>query len=132
MCEKGLSDVTHSPRFLRPVLLCLCALLIGGLTLLEAVQAQTTPPRATCPSLPRSRLIVRERARALTQVNVREGANTSFNSVGRISPGALLFVLEGPQCSPSYAWYRVESGGLEGWVAEGQGSAYFIEPYPPG
>jgi hypothetical protein len=127
--------VNSLTRLLRPArsrtraLLCVCAIvLLGGAVLLEA----QTAPRATCPNAPRSRLIVRERARALTQVNVREGANTSFSSTGRIVPGALLFVLEGPECSPTYAWYRVESGGLEGWVAEGQGAAYFVEPYPPG
>lgn len=73
-------------------------------------------------------------------MNVREGPGTNFDPpIGSIPVGGVFYVLEGPECSPRYAWYRVEyirANGevLTGWVAEGEvdTGSYFVETYPPG
>lgn len=93
-------------------------------------------PTPVCATAPPTRLIVRERARVSSidnrPLNVREGAGTTFAISGQIEPGRIVFVLEGAVCSARYAWYRVALGSLEGWIAEGDASGYFIAPYPPG
>lgn len=98
----------------------------------------TTPPTPTsvCAPAPPSRLILRERARVSLDdprpLNLRSGPGTSSDVIAQIPAGGIVYVLEGPQCTAQYAWYRVEYQGLEGWVAEGDSSAYFVEVYPPG
>jgi hypothetical protein len=63
-------------------------------------------------------------------LNVRLGPSTDFRVAEQIPPGETFDVLEGPQCSGSYAWYRVRYGDLEGWIAEGD-TSYFVEPFVP-
>jgi uncharacterized protein YgiM (DUF1202 family) len=129
----------------------LTLVLVGALWLaIVGVSAQERPPygtpyalptlRATptaeCSGLLRSRLVVRERGRVIVEdddsLNVREGPGTSFDIIGEIEPGGVFVVLEGAACSTIYTWYRVQRGSLNGWIAEGSASAYFVEPYPPG
>lgn len=104
----------------------------GGLGTTRLLQ---TTPTLACPGAPRTRLIVRERARVTVDdpapLNMRKGAGTTFDVIETLDPGAIVFVLEGPQCSQRYAWYLVEYEGVEGWIAEGAGSLYFVEVYPP-
>jgi hypothetical protein len=98
--------------------------------------------RLGCETAPPNRLIVRERGRVSADdpqpVNVREGPSTNFDPpIGEIPVGGVFYVLEGPECSPLYAWYRVEyqtgTGDLlVGWIAEGNSESYFVETYPPG
>ncbi|MBL8132029.1 MAG: SH3 domain-containing protein [Anaerolineae bacterium] len=96
---------------------------------------QNATPTLACPGAPRTRLIVRERARVTLEddapLNVREGAGTSFEVIAQIEPGEILFVLSGPTCSQRYAWYRIAYEDIEGWIAEGTTDAYFVEIYPP-
>jgi hypothetical protein len=118
--------------------------LLLALTLAALIaSAQSTPPVAPgtataviCVNAPLPRLIVRERARVAMDdprpLNVRVGPGTSFERVGQLPPQSVFYVLEGPQCSERYAWYRVESGQITGWVAEGDLSLYYVEVYPPG
>jgi hypothetical protein len=63
---------------------------------------------------------------------MREAPGTGASVIAQIPAGGVVYVLEGPQCSALYAWYRVEYQGVAGWVAEGDDTAYFIEEYPPG
>lgn len=92
-------------------------------------------PTLACAGAPRTRLIVRERARVTMEeespLNMREGAGTSFQVIAQLDPGEIVFVLEGPVCSQRYAWYKVEFDDIEGWIAEGNASIYFVEVYPP-
>lgn len=97
--------------------------------------------RRDCESTLPTRLIRHERGRISLEdpqpQNVREGANTTFDLVGQIPAGGIFYVLEGPVCSPLYAWYRVEYRAadgelLTGWIAEGSSDSYFVETYPPG
>ncbi|MEP7290187.1 MAG: SH3 domain-containing protein [Chloroflexota bacterium] len=108
------------------------ALLFVGLGL---VAAQVTPT-AVCAPAPPSRLILRERARVSIgdprPLNLRSGAGTANDVIAQIPASGVFYVLEGPQCSQNYAWFRVEYNGVAGWVAEGDTTAYYVEPYPPG
>jgi hypothetical protein len=98
--------------------------------------------RRECEGTPPNRLIVRERGRVSdddpSPLNVREGPSTNFDPpIGQIPVGGIFYVLEGPECSPRYAWYRVEyreenGDFLIGWIAEGETDLYFVETYPPG
>jgi hypothetical protein len=88
--------------------------------------------RRECASTPPNRLIVRERGRVSdddpSPLNVREGPNTSYDPpIGQIPVGGILYVLDGPECSPRYSWYRVEYR-----ADEGDADVYFVETYPPG
>jgi hypothetical protein len=102
-------------------------------------QAPPTPPptpTATCPPAPPSRLIVHDRARVALDdprpLNMRDGAGTDFDVIAQVPAGGVIYVLEGPRCTARYAWYRVEYEGIEGWIAEGDDTAYFVDIYPPG
>ncbi len=92
------------------------------------------PP--ACPNALPNRLILYERARVTSDdpapLNLRSGPRTSFDILDTIPSSGVIFVLEGPRCSEQYAWYRIDYRGQQGWVAEGSGSAYFVEPYLPG
>lgn len=98
----------------------------------------TLPPSPTpfCTNAQRNRLVVYERGRVSfdnpTPLNVREGPNTNFPILDSLPNGVIFFVLEGPVCSPRYAWYRIAYRDIEGWVAEGDNNEYFAVPYPPG
>jgi len=111
------------------------ALVVVGLGMM-GIQVVPITPTAACPPAPPSRLILRERARVSLSdprpLNLRSGIGTGSDVITQIPAGAVFFVLEGPQCSQSYAWYRVEYNGRTGWIAEGDSSAYFVEIFPPG
>lgn len=48
--------------------------------------------------------------------------------IGVLSGGERFAVIDGPVCSGGYNWWQIQtSGGNEGWIAEAQGSAYFVE-----
>lgn len=108
--------------------------------LLTAPPPQVTPPPATptavCSGVVRNRLILYERGRVSYDdpdpLNIRQGPSTNFDVDGEIPVGGVFFVLDGPECSPTYTWFYVRYGSIEGWIAEGTiGNVYFVEPYPP-
>lgn len=126
-------------RWLLPAALVLALVfVVASLSTLRLLAVQDTDCRSVLPN----RLIVRERGRVSAEdpspLNVREGPGTSFDPpLGNIPVGGIFYVLEGPTCSPIYAWYRVEyvdeaGETLTGWIAEGNTSRYFVETYPPG
>ncbi len=63
--------------------------------------------------------------------NVRSQPDLSAVLIGQIPPGGIFYVISGPVCNNSTAWYQVNFNGLIGWTAEGQGSTYWLEPYTP-
>lgn len=69
---------------------------------------------------------------------VRSGPGRTTEELGRIDPGTLVTVLEGPQCADGVVWWKVhvDSGahsGLEGWTGEGDSTDYWLVPgEPPG
>ncbi|MFQ3645400.1 MAG: hypothetical protein SNJ54_05325 [Anaerolineae bacterium] len=63
---------------------------------------------------------------------VRELPSTSAAFLGQLAPGTTFDVLEGPACVAGIAWWRVRSGSLIGWTAEGLfPDDYFLEPILP-
>ncbi|MBL8145167.1 MAG: SH3 domain-containing protein [Anaerolineae bacterium] len=119
-----------------------CGLLILLLALAAALPlaAQPASPTPGCPELLPTRLILHERGRVSRSdpapVNVRAEPGTSAGLIGQIPAGIVFYVLEGPDCTQRYTWYRVkavvEGSGLSGWIAEGDAGAYFVERFPPG
>ncbi len=63
---------------------------------------------------------------------VRTTPNTSGDILGYIQPGEHVKVLEGPQCSEKWIWWKVESltSGLTGWTSEGDQEGYWLVPVP--
>lgn len=90
-------------------------------------------PDATCPNAPRERLIVGERGHVLPDdprpVNVRAEAGTENRVVTTIPINGLFMVLDGPVCEDDYSWYKVRYRETEGWLAEGDLTSYYVEPY---
>jgi hypothetical protein len=110
----------------------LWALLGMGLLLLPTFWS-TLQSFAVCPQgyLP-PRLQVGEVARVTlggSPNRVRELPSTSATFLGQLNPGTPIEVLEGPACAEGIVWWRVQSGTLVGWTAEGLfPDNYFLEP----
>lgn len=106
----------------------------NGPTPTPFIWPEPLPSATPCPNTLPQRLVTGERGRVTdddpTPMNVRQGPRTSFERIGQIPIRGIFFVLEGPECSERYAWYRVQYNGLDGWIAEGDDSAYYVEPYP--
>lgn len=62
--------------------------------------------------------------------NVRSQTSRSSSLVGEIDGGEQFDVLEGPECTNGYVWWRVNDGNIEGWTPEYQldGTTYWLEP----
>ncbi len=93
------------------------------------------PARVQCPDAPPTRLI-RGSGGRVSQVdprplNVRAEPGLTGDIITRLEPDMAFTVLEGPVCADSYAWYRMRSGTLTGWIAEGDRSVYYVDPHPP-
>ncbi|HSK65365.1 MAG TPA: SH3 domain-containing protein, partial [Anaerolineales bacterium] len=62
---------------------------------------------------------------------VREAPDTSAKIIQQLYPGEIAGVLEGPVCENGLVFWKVENksipGGV-GWMAEGDGTEYFLEP----
>lgn len=105
-------------------------------TPMGAIRLEASPTLACNGEVPRTRLIIGERGRVLDDddrpLNVREGAGTDNDILGILEILQVFDVLEGPRCEGGYAWYFVRGNGLEGWIAEGDFSSYYVEPYLPG
>jgi hypothetical protein len=60
--------------------------------------------------------------------NIREDHGVSTRLLGEIPAGGVFAVLDGPRCTDSGTWWRVDYNGLQGWTLEGNAGAYFTEP----
>lgn len=95
-------------------------------------------PRITCPGSPEPRLVVGAfglvSGGAPSNLRTRPDPNAAV--IGQIPAGDSFLTLEGPVCDGTrgLAWYRVQHDGRVGWVAEGVGADYFLDPVagPPG
>lgn len=67
---------------------------------------------------------------------IRRAPGLSSPTDHSIPPGQTFWITDGPQCADSLVWWQVEgydtSGEWAGWIAEGQGSTYWIEPFDTG
>jgi hypothetical protein len=61
---------------------------------------------------------------------LRAEAGIEYEVVGRIQPGEIVRIEEGPVCSDGWVWWKVrtETGGYTGWAAEGDANEYWLNP----
>jgi SH3-like domain-containing protein len=52
-------------------------------------------------------------------LNVRDAASAKGKKVGNLPANTVATVLEGPTKADNFDWYRVEAGGVTGWIAAG-------------
>jgi hypothetical protein len=99
-----------------------------------SAQGTSAPPPAafTCPGTPPTRLRVGGFGLVTkdppTPSNLRAQPSTSGNILIRIPAGTSFPVQGGPRCADGYVWYQTIYNGVTGWLAEGQGNKYFVEP----
>ncbi len=114
--------------------------IIVGIAFATATPDPTPVPSITpapnCEGAPPTRMILQERGRVTKitpddteTLNMRAGPGIGETVLRRINPGEIFFVLDGPVCGDGYTWFQILHRGREGWVAEGDASRYFIEPY---
>jgi uncharacterized protein YraI len=110
---------------LRPILLIAFLLLFNVGISISLAQA-----KPACGLVPR--LTVGEWARVASGSanNLRDQPTTSGAVVGRIPPGDIMQVVDGPRCADGYAWWQVRYGMQTGWTAEGNPTrgVYWLEP----
>ncbi len=106
-------------------------------------QAPATPQgQVLCPNFAPSRLAIGGRARLLrgnspsdTTKALRDAA-ASPRILSNLPFGTVVLVLSGPVCIPysgdgeMIAWWKVSINGTIGWVSEGKGDVYYMEPVP--
>lgn len=63
-------------------------------------------------------------------LNIRKQPSLQSQIVGALAPGGKFTVVQGPSCSDSYVWWYVNTGKVQGWVAEGEPSSfvYWLAP----
>jgi len=63
---------------------------------------------------------------------VRGGAGKAYGVIGRIQPGQVVKVIDGPVCADGWAWWQIrsEDSGIVGWTAEGDDHDYWLVPCP--
>jgi uncharacterized protein YgiM (DUF1202 family) len=64
------------------------------------------------------------------QLSVRSTPGTNSPLITRIDPGQEFTVLAGPQSAEGLNWYQIrnDSGSVEGWAAEGDGTTRWLSP----
>ncbi|MGQ9585947.1 MAG: SH3 domain-containing protein [Anaerolineae bacterium] len=63
------------------------------------------------------------------RLNVRVDPGTAAELVGRLAPGVVVTILDGPARRNDLVWWKVDDGqGVVGWVAEGEGGSLWLEP----
>lgn len=91
--------------------------------------------RLECNSAPAIRLKTGTTARvAFTDglpLKVRSAPGTNADKVSSIPEGGEVTITDGPYCEDELWWWKVNfPNGSSGWVAEGSGNVYFVEPLP--
>jgi hypothetical protein len=86
-----------------------------------------------CSGAPLSKVAVGSTARVTftdgTPTRIRKQPTTSSNIVGRLSEGTRFLIIGGHECSDGFTWWRIElPNGASGWMAEGKGGTYYLEP----
>jgi uncharacterized protein YgiM (DUF1202 family) len=131
-CDDALASPTRTPAVLPNITISTAT--PQSPTPVPAIQP--TPAAAVrCPAAPPVRLIVLERGKVTEnnqRLNLRSGPGVEYNSLALLPEGAVFFVLDGPACSGGFTWFRVSYRGRVGWLAEGDSTQYYVEPYFPG
>jgi len=93
----------------------------------------------TCPNFAVTRLAIGKKARILRSNSKSDtskplrSAPSSPNIIVQIPLGTIVEVIGGPSCSlyqkeGGIAWWKVRYGSIVGWVSEGIGDLYYMEP----
>jgi hypothetical protein len=94
------------------------------------VNVSPVTAQATCNLAPR--LTVGEQGRVLVTdgqpLNIRDAASVNGHRVAQLPEGSAFIVLEGPVCADNLHWWRIQSGEVTGWSAEGMDGTYFVAP----
>lgn len=101
---------------------------------ISAVAVPTATPDPLCTTW--TQLKVEGFARMIDVVpnRVRSVPQKGDNLIGKLNPGDVVKVLEGPVCADGLVFWRVESDSIpggSGWTAEGDGQEYWLEPANP-
>jgi hypothetical protein len=99
----------------------------------------TSPDESTsgtlCPinAAPSPRLVTDAPAIVLppNTVRMRDTAGLDGLVIRRIQPGDQFFVEAGPFCVDGYNWFQVTDEAITGYIPEGSGTTYFVEPVLP-
>jgi hypothetical protein len=70
-------------------------------------------------TIPRLKVGMTGHSVALVNLQVRKQPGIESQSVGSLAPRSNFKVLQGPQCVGNYVWWNVNTGRVQGWVAEG-------------
>jgi tetratricopeptide (TPR) repeat protein len=84
-----------------------------------------------CPNASQTRLFVGGSGSVIPGLganNIRGSAGLKSESIGTLAEGDTFTVTAGPVCVDSLVWWQVESQGISGWTAEGDGDVYWLEP----
>ncbi len=89
-----------------------------------------TPPPPACTLPPRLSAGYTARVTPGDPNTVRTAPGTGGGSTVQANiPGGTIFrVIEGPRCVDGYNWWRITTGSLTGWTAEGYAGVYWLEP----
>ncbi len=83
-----------------------------------------------CPNAPAQRMIVGKNGSVCTRedsMTVRREPNLLGEMVIRLAPGDTFKVIDGPECSSNWSWWKIQTAnGNTGWIAEGGDD---IDPY---
>ncbi|MBZ0314806.1 MAG: SH3 domain-containing protein [Anaerolineae bacterium] len=110
----------------------------GSTFRLASVSGSTTtsPGTSLCTGAPASRVSVGATGRVTisntnpSPLRMRSAPGGAF--VTSLPEGTQFTIQGGPQCQGNYTWWQIRlSDGRTGWVAEGDASSYFIEPFDP-
>ncbi len=95
---------------------------------------QTINNDGNCSNSPRTRLAVGVQARVPfgngLPLRIRSQPSTRVGVIARLPEGAAgIQITGGPVCNNGLRWWQIQISNLAGWVAEGQGNEYFLEPF---
>jgi hypothetical protein len=90
----------------------------------------TTPGDCTGTLAPR--LTVGNQARITPGApnKIRSAPTLAGAQIGSIPGEGIFSVVGGPQCADGFLWWQVIYQGVTGWTANGDGTEYWVEPYP--
>lgn len=95
---------------------------------LEQATLQASCPRSPSPSRLRAGIVARVTEGGLPS-RLRSEPNTGAEVLASIPQLEEFAVVEGPECDEQQLrWWQVDYQGTVGWVAEGVGEEYYLEP----
>ena len=89
--------------------------------------------QSLCSGAPKSKVAVGSTARVTftdgTPTRIRKQPTTSSGVIGRLPEGTRFLIMGGHKCGNGYTWWNIElPNGTRGWMAEGKGNSYYLEP----